>query len=80
MSELNGPDRMRTEATHWYPETRLVRLDRCRRFLFGEGIITGTVNDAVRKSLLDAHELVIAAAQDTLGGFVEEDEPEPEDG
>ena len=83
MSDMNGAHCMRTQSEHWYPEDRLVRLDRCRRFLFAEGIITGTVNEAVRKTLIDAHELVLEAAKDTLIPFAlpdepEEDQPEPD--
>ncbi len=80
MSDMNGSHCMRTQSEHWYPEDRLVRLDRCRRFLFAEGIITGTVNEAVRKALIDAHELVLEAAQDALIPFALPDEEVGEPG
>ena len=74
---------MRTQSEHWYPEERLTRLDRCRRFLFSEGILTATVNDSVRKALVEAHELTLEAAQSALIPFAlpdeGEDQPEPDD-
>jgi hypothetical protein len=79
MSDLNTESSMKTEANHWYPEDRLVRLDRCRRFLFAEGIITGTVNEAVRKSLIDANELQLEAVRDALIPFALGEGDDPED-
>ena len=83
MSDLNNESSMKTGAAHWYPEDRLVRLDRCRRFLFAEGIITGTVNDAVRKAMVAAQDLQLAAVRDEVIPYILDgpDVPEePDDG
>lgn len=73
-------DSTETEVGTWHTETVLKRLDRSRRFLFGQGIITPTVNDAVRTSLEEARDLELRAGQDELAPSVyaaeEDDEPE----
>lgn len=75
-------DSMDTETAHWYPEERLERLDRCRRFLYGEQVITRTVNDAIRTSLEEARDSVLIASQDDLipSAFATDpDDEEPDD-
>ncbi len=63
---MASSDSTETEVGTWHTETTLNRLDRCRRFLYGQGIITETVNDAVRKSLEDARDLELAAEHDQM--------------
>ncbi|MCK5651821.1 MAG: hypothetical protein KAJ42_10605 [Gemmatimonadetes bacterium] len=76
-------DTMETETGVWYGETVLERLDRCRKFLFGQGILTATVNDTVRKSLEEYRDLELQAEQDDLAPSVfaafDEEEGEPDD-
>jgi len=76
-------DTMDTQVGTWHSENVLKRLDRSRRFLYGQGIITETVNEAVRKSLEEARDLELAAEHDHMADIpahlVEEDEPEPGD-
>ena len=63
-------DSTETEVGTWHGETVLKRLDRSRRFLFGQGIITPTVNDAVRLALEEARDLELRAAFDELAPSV----------
>jgi len=73
-------DTMETETGIWYSESVLQRLDRCRKFLFGQGIITSTVNDAVRTSLEEARDLELQAGQDDMAPSVYEAFEGPEEG
>ncbi len=76
-------DSTETEVGTWHTETVLKRLDRCRKFLFGQGIITSTVNDAVRTSLEEARDLEHQAVQDDMAQslyVVPEDDEEVEPG
>ena len=68
---MASSDTMETETGIWYSETVLERLDRCRKFLYGQGIITETVNDAVRGSLENARDLELAAERDQLAPIPE---------
>ncbi len=82
---MASSDTMETETGIWYSETVLERLDRCRKFLYGQGIITETVNDAVRGSLENARDLELAAEKDELAPIPEHLQdpdivPESEDG
>ena len=81
MTDLNGASSMKTGAEHWYPEDRLERLDRCRRFLFGQGVITKTVNDAISASLEEAIDLYLEAekAPYVLVGVPTEEELEADE-
>ena len=75
-------DSTETEVGTWHTETVLKRLDRSRRFLYGQGIITETVNEAVRRSLEDARNLELAAEHDHLADIpacFQDDEVEPGD-
>lgn len=72
-------DSMETETAHWYPESRMDRLDRCRKFLYGEQIITVTVNDAIRTSLEEARDRALIADQDEMvASAFEPEEPDAE--
>lgn len=72
---------MEAEIGYWPSESRMARLDRCRKFLFGQGIITHTVNDAIRTSLEESRDLEFQADQDSLAPSVyAPDEPEEGDG
>ena len=80
---MASSDSTETEVGTWYGESVLERLDRCRKFRYGQGTITATVNEAVKMSLEAARDLELEAAQDDLTRSVyapEEDQPEPEDG
>jgi hypothetical protein len=65
MAKNDEPD-MEAEIGYWPSESRMARLDRCRKFLFGQGIITQTVNDAIRTSLEESRDLEYQAVQDNL--------------
>ena len=73
-------DSTETEVGTWHTETVLKRLDRSRRFLFGQGIITPTVNDAVRTSLEESRDLELQAEQDDLAKSLYEAFDEAEEG
>lgn len=78
---MASSDTMETETGIWYSETVLERLDRCRKFLYGQGIITETVNDAVRKELEESRNLEIRADRDQMAEVPEHLRlPEPEEG
>jgi hypothetical protein len=75
---------MKAEVTTWHREDRLERLDRCRKYLYGEMIITATVNDAIKVSLEEARDRILIAEQDDMkpSAFLamsEEDDPEDEE-
>lgn len=74
---------MEAEIGYWSTESRLARLDRCRKYLYGELIITTTVNDAIRTSLEEARDRAYIADQDEMLPSVfapGDDEPEEGDG
>ncbi len=75
-------DSTETEVGTWHGESVLKRLDRSRRFLYGQGIITETVNEAVRKSLEDARDLELAAEHDHMADIpahLQDEEEEPDE-
>jgi hypothetical protein len=57
---------MNAEIGMWGTESRIDRLDRCRKYLYGEMIITQTVNEAVKTSLEEARDRAYIADQDDM--------------
>jgi hypothetical protein len=76
---MANSDDMESEIGTWYTESRMARLDRCRKFLFGQQILSSTVNDAVRKALEDARDRQHIAEQDEMAESIYKVEEEPDE-
>jgi hypothetical protein len=72
---------MNANIPAWGTESRIDRLDRCRKYLYGEMIITSTVNEAIKTSLEEARDRQYIAELDdlTASAFTPPEEPEDEE-
>jgi hypothetical protein len=76
---MANTDSLESEIGTWYGETRMERLDRCRKFLFGQQIVTETVNDAIRKALEEARDREHHAEQDDMAESIYKVKEEPDE-
>ena len=67
-------DTMEVDCGTWYSEGLVERLDRCRRMLFAQGVLTEDQNDKVFDRLSDMKDRLEAAEESVL--FPPEPEPE----
>lgn len=59
-------DKMMTTAAIWEGETVLERLDRCRKFLYGQGVVSREQNAKIRGQVEKVRDREIMANRDDM--------------